>query len=142
LTLLLEANRDYLTEERFFLLLKSHQPVSTSAFNNEGNMPIHIAAREGNDDIVHLLLGNGGAIFNTKNDEGQTPKELSNDHNVDQLLKSVNMFFNVGDVNCKQIIQEFVNKYGLSLNFCHSMVLSLIERRTLILLILLLVLYI
>ncbi|XP_065562277.1 uncharacterized protein LOC136028392 [Artemia franciscana] len=113
LTLLLKANHDYLTEKRFNLFFKDYQPKFINAANNEGNMPIHIAAREGNTDIVHLLLENG-AIFNAKNEEGYTPKELSNDHIVDQLLKSVNMFLNVNDGKSKQIMQEYINKQGAS----------------------------
>ncbi|XP_065580150.1 uncharacterized protein LOC136040011, partial [Artemia franciscana] len=113
LTLLLKANHDYLAEKQFDLFFKDYQPIFINAANNEGNMPIHIAARKGNTDIVHLLLENG-AIFNAKNEEGCTPKELSNDHNVDQLLKSVNMFLNVNDGKSKQIMQEYINKQGAS----------------------------
>ncbi|XP_065579829.1 putative ankyrin repeat protein RF_0381 [Artemia franciscana] len=113
LTLFLKANHDYLTEKRFNFFFKDYQPKFMNAANNEGDMPIHIAAREGNTDIVHLLLENG-AIFNAKNEEGYTPKELSNDHIVDQVLKSVNMFLNINDGKSKQIMQEYINKQGAS----------------------------
>ena len=100
-------------KSNLFFFFKDYQPIFINAANNEGNMPIHIAARKGNTDIVHLLLENG-AIFNAKNEEGYTPKELSNDHNVDQLLESVKSFFHAGDRNSKQIMQEYINKQGAS----------------------------
>ncbi|XP_071572548.1 uncharacterized protein [Temnothorax nylanderi] len=76
------------------------QHVSHDKLNNfinvktatSGATSLHVAAKNGFLDITKSLLERG-AIYNIKNNEGETPLDLSKDQNVNDLLKLVEEMF-------------------------------------------------
>jgi ankyrin repeat protein len=50
--------------------------ADVNANDKDGYTPLHIAAQQGRDDVVKLLLA-GGADVNAKDDKGETPLQLA-----------------------------------------------------------------
>ncbi|XP_071636411.1 uncharacterized protein [Temnothorax longispinosus] len=87
------------------------QHVSHDKLNNfinakttaSGATSLHVAAKNGFFDVTKFLLKRG-AIYNIKNNEGKTPLDLSEDQNVNDLLKLVEeMFKDAKNGNLKMI---------------------------------------
>ncbi|XP_014467385.1 PREDICTED: uncharacterized protein LOC106740649 isoform X2 [Dinoponera quadriceps] len=57
-----------------------------------GTTSLHVAAKNGYFDIIKLLLKHG-AIYNIKNNEGETPFNLSKDQDVNYILKLTEELF-------------------------------------------------
>lgn len=70
-----------------------------------GTTSLHVAAKNGYLDVTKSLLKRG-AIYNIKNNEGKTPFDLSNNQNINNLLKLVEELFR--DVKNGNV--EMINK--------------------------------
>ncbi|CAB0037260.1 unnamed protein product [Trichogramma brassicae] len=92
-----------------------NRPVQFDARDNEGNRPLHVAAKRGNDDTIELLLRRG-ADPNSANEEGQTPlhlvcQRLSRFDVCNDLTK---LFFDVCDELNQTVRIDARDKFGLT----------------------------
>ena len=73
----------------FFSLLPVEEVEFKNPVNNDGNTPLHHAARYGRLDVCRYIIGNGNIKY-PANNAGRTPKDLANDNNhveVSQLFE-------------------------------------------------------
>jgi ankyrin repeat protein len=106
--ILFEFNHDYLERnlDIYDLKYRYYQPISIDAIDFQGNTPLHFVSEKGYDAIVSLFLRKG-AIFNSKNNQDQTPEQLANNsyhNNVVKLFQSTkNLFIAIEHNNLKEV---------------------------------------
>ncbi|XP_031634299.1 uncharacterized protein LOC116347724 isoform X1 [Contarinia nasturtii] len=118
--ILLKHNHDYLERRKESLRYpryRDYQGISIDAIDSQKNAPIHLAAQNGHEQIVSLLLQKG-AIFNKENLQGETPEVVAtqNGHNnIVELFQAVkNLFIAIEQRNTSEV-ENFI-KEGVNIN--------------------------
>ena len=66
--------------------LQEHPEYINTAYAQNGNTPLHVAALNGQTEIVKLLLEQPGLDTTLKNNEGKTAADLAQEKNFTEII--------------------------------------------------------